>query len=94
MAGRLIVVSYDVPDDRRRLRLANALKDFGMRVQYSVFECQLEDEDVSRLRSRLEKLINVKEDRVRLYRFCLGCESRLEIYGPVGATEDPEVYIL
>jgi len=32
----LILVSYDVPDDRRRTRLAHALKDFGERVQYSV----------------------------------------------------------
>ena len=33
----LTVVSYDVRDDRRRTRLAHALKDFGERVQYSVF---------------------------------------------------------
>ena len=33
-----IVVSYDVPDDRRRTRLADRLLDFGVRVQYSVFE--------------------------------------------------------
>lgn len=94
MAGRLTVVSYDVPDDRRRLRLANALKDFGVRVQYSVFECHLDDSELPRLRDRLEKLIKAKEDRVRLYRFCLSCESRQETYGPDGPTEDPEVYIL
>ena len=39
----LIVVSYDVPDDRRRTRLAHILKDFGERVQYSVFECRLDE---------------------------------------------------
>jgi CRISPR-associated protein Cas2 len=39
----LILVSYDVPDDRRRTRLAHALKDFGERVQYSVFECRLDE---------------------------------------------------
>lgn len=32
----LIVVSYDIPNDRRRTRLAHTLKDFGERVQYSV----------------------------------------------------------
>jgi len=31
----LILVTYDVPDDRRRTRLAHTLKDFGERVQYS-----------------------------------------------------------
>jgi len=39
----LIVVSYDIPDDRRRLQLSKALKDFGKRVQWSVFECHLDD---------------------------------------------------
>jgi CRISPR-associated protein Cas2 len=39
----LILVSYDVPDDRRRTRLAHALKDFGERVPYSVFEYRLDE---------------------------------------------------
>ena len=46
--AHLIVVSYDIPDDRRRLRLANTLKDFGIRVQYSVFECRLEPDTRTR----------------------------------------------
>jgi len=54
------VVSYDVPDDRRRTRLAKILKDFGARVQYSVFECLLEDEQVDALRKRVERLIDAK----------------------------------
>lgn len=37
----LVVVSYDVREDRRRTRLAHTLKDFGERVQLSVFECRL-----------------------------------------------------
>jgi CRISPR-associated protein Cas2 len=38
------LVSYDIPDDRRRTRLAKLLKDYGGRVQYSVFECLLNQE--------------------------------------------------
>jgi CRISPR-associated protein Cas2 len=37
-----IVVSYDISHDRRRARLSRELKNFGTRVQYSVFECVLE----------------------------------------------------
>jgi CRISPR-associated protein Cas2 len=90
----LIVVSYDVPDDRRRLRLAKALLDFGRRVQLSVFECLLESEQVDRLRARVEKLIDLEEDRVRIYRFCLDCGSKVEIHGQGMLTEDPDVYVL
>ena len=35
------VISYDIPDDQRRSRLAKVLKGFGTRVQYSVFEAHL-----------------------------------------------------
>jgi CRISPR-associated protein Cas2 len=90
----LIVVSYDVPNDLRRTRLAHALKDFGVRVQYSVFECLLEVEQLELLRSRVSKLVNAAEDSVRIYRFCEDCGSKMEIYGIGKVTEDPAVYIL
>ena len=35
----LYLISYDVTDDARRRHVMEALKDFGRRVQYSVFEC-------------------------------------------------------
>ena len=63
-------------------------------MQYSVFECHLEDPELTKLRERLQKLINEREDKVRLYRLCLGCEGRQESYGPEGPTEGPKVYIL
>jgi CRISPR-associated protein Cas2 len=90
----LIVVSYDVPDDRRRTRLAHMLKDFGVRVQYSVFECLLEADQVDRLRERVTKLIDAGKDSVRLYRFCLDCGSKVELHGQGKVTEDPEVGVL
>jgi CRISPR-associated protein Cas2 len=92
--AHLIVVSYDIPDDRRRYRLAHALKDFGARVQYSVFECNLEPDGLERLRKRLAKLVEPAEDSIRLYRFCQDCGAKKEIYGQGRSTEEPETYIL
>ena len=37
------VVSYDISDDRRRLNLVKTLLDFGAMVQYSVFECLMDE---------------------------------------------------
>ena len=90
----LIVVSYDVPDDRRRTRLAHALKDFGERVQYSVFECRLEADTLDKLSRKVKALIDPKENRVRIYRFCLNCEREIEIQGAGKVTEDPDLYVL
>lgn len=90
----LILVSYDIPDDRRRTRLAHLLKDFGTRVQYSVFECRLTEEQTALLRSRLTALLKPEEDSVRLYRLCAECAAHVEIQGLGQPTEDPEVYVL
>jgi CRISPR-associated protein Cas2 len=90
----LIVVSYDVSNDRRRTRLAHTLKDFGQRVQYSVFECRLDAEALDRLRQQIEKLTDPLEDSVRIYRLCLECEQKVEIHGLGKVVEDPDVYVL
>jgi len=90
----LIVVSYDVVNDRRRTRLAHALKDFGVRVQYSVFECLLDAEALETLRRRAEKLIDPSEDSLRIYRLCRECEGKAEILGTGKTTEDPDVFVL
>lgn len=90
----LIVVSYDLPDDRRRTKLAHNLKDFGVRVQYSVFECILEADQVEALRVRIARLIDPAEDRVRIYRFCEDCGAKTELLGLSEPTEDLDVYVL
>ena len=90
----LILVSYDVPDDRRRTKIAALLKDFGERVQYSVFECLLEDAALDRLRAKLEAKVVAEEDSVRIYRLCAECRGKVEILGRGMRTEDPEVYVI
>jgi CRISPR-associated protein Cas2 len=90
----LIVVSYDVPSDKRRTKLAHALEDFGTRVQLSVFECLLEEEQVVRMRRRIDGLVEAGEDSVRIYRLCGGCAPKVEIVGLGVISEDPDVYIV
>jgi CRISPR-associated protein Cas2 len=90
----LYIVTYDIVDDRRRNRLAKALKDFGNRVQYSVFECLMGSEELGKLRKRAVDLIDFEEDSVRIYSMCNGCESKIDIIGTGARTEDPEVYVV
>lgn len=90
----LIVVSYDIPSDRRRTKLANALKDFGQRVQYSVFECRLDAEELDLLRRRLLRLVDNSEDSLRFYVLCGACVERVEVHGEGEVVENPDVYIV
>ena len=58
------LVCYDIRDDHRRAGVAKAMRGFGDRIQYSIFECQLNATDLVRCRFALGKLIHHKEDQV------------------------------
>lgn len=87
------VVSYDIPDDKKRNHVAKTLLDFGTRVQYSVFECIMDDDGVKRLIARLSDLVS-DEDSVRLYALCAKCENAALVLGTGRTTKDENVYIL
>ena len=89
-----VVVSYDVTNDRRRNRISKTLLDYGTRVQYSVFECNLTASQLSELEQRLLKVYDEAEDTIRIYRLCAGCLKTVRAYGRGKVTEDEEVYIV
>jgi len=81
-----IIVAYDVRTDeakgRKRLRrVAQVCKDFGQRVQKSIFECQVDDKKFEELRRRLLREINDEEDNLRLYRLTEPRDEHVETYG-------------
>lgn len=90
----LYLVSYDIPDDRRRTRLAKTLKDFGDRVQFSVFECILDADLLARMTGRIKAIIAEQEDSIRIYSLCAGCEKAIAIIGQGEVTKNEDVYIL
>lgn len=58
---------YDISSDRERSKVDRLLKDFGFRVQKSVFECRLGRRDKEELLRRLEKL-EIKTGFVKVYK--------------------------
>lgn len=90
----LYLVSYDIPDDRRRTKLAKTIRDFGDRVQYSVFECLLDKDLLVRMTARIKAIIVEEEDSVRIYSLCAGCEKAISIIGQGEVTREEDVYIL
>jgi CRISPR-associated protein Cas2 len=90
----LYLISYDVTDDNRRRHVFEALKDFGRRVQYSVFECNLEDKALDELLERLEFAIDAATDSCRLYRLCEGCAGQVRILGRGDRYSEPDFVIV
>lgn len=58
------VVTYDITDPKRLRRVARICSDFGDRVQFSVFACQLAPRDFAILQVRLGEVIVAGEDQV------------------------------
>lgn len=82
----LIVVTYDVSTEssegRARLRkVARQCKNYGQRVQNSVFECKMDEAQFVAFRGSLIKLIDEKEDSLRFYRLGNNYQNRIEHYG-------------
>ncbi len=82
----LVLVTYDVSTveaaGRRRLRrVAQACKDYGTRVQKSVFECQVGQKGWAQLRARLLQEMDVEQDSLRFYFLDETAAQRIEHHG-------------
>lgn len=88
------LVCYDIPDDRRRNRLAETLLNYGQRVQESVFECLLGPPLAAELREKLSHAILPLEDKLLLLPICANCDATIIRLGLQTEAADPEYYIL
>jgi CRISPR-associated protein Cas2 len=66
---------------RRLRRVAQACKDYGVRVQKSVFECQVGQTEWASLRDRLLREIKPEEDSLRFYYLDEKAVQRTEHHG-------------
>ena len=82
----MVLVTYDVStstsDGEKRLRkVARACRDYGQRVQYSVFEIEVEPAQWVTLRQRLCDLIDPKADSLRFYHLGSKWQGKVEHVG-------------
>lgn len=63
---RLIIVAYDISDQRRWRRVFKLMHGFGEWLQLSVFQCRLTPRRRAELESRLRELVKPGEDHVLL----------------------------
>jgi CRISPR-associated protein Cas2 len=80
-----VLVTYDVASDesgaRRLRRVARACKDWGQRVQFSVFECIVDPAQWTMLKERLITEIDQEKDSLRFYFLGSNWERRVEHVG-------------
>ena len=61
------LVCYDIVSDTRRNKVSKLLESYGLRVEKSVFECVLDEEQYKKISKLLMRLVNKREDQVRFY---------------------------
>lgn len=81
-----ILITYDVntmtKEGARRLRkVADACKDYGHRVQNSVFECELTESQLAILKERIRGVIDTSVDSIRIYHLSKNYDKSIEAMG-------------
>jgi CRISPR-associated protein Cas2 len=58
------LVCYDICDPKRLRQVAKTMESFGTRIQFSVFECPLDDLRLEKLRAALHALVHHDHDQI------------------------------
>ena len=87
-----LLIAYDIAHDRRRVKLHKLLTGFGVQVQESVFECDLEEADRKRLLHRIKTLAR-PGDNIRIYPLCASCREQIRDAQGNLEPPPPEIYL-
>lgn len=93
----LVLVTYDVNTETsagkaRLYKVAKACKNYGQRVQYSVFECVVDAAQCREMQHKLEGIIDKEKDSLRFYYLGnnykgkvdhIGAKSSIDIEGTI-----------
>ncbi len=82
----MVLVSYDVSTtsasgEKRLRRVAKMCRDYGQRVQYSVFEIEVDYAQWTFLKSKLCELIDPEQDSLRFYYLGRNWRNKVEHVG-------------
>ncbi len=91
----LYLIAYDIAHPRRLQRVAKICEDFGIRIQFSLFECWLEEGEFQRLWSRLADEMCDEDDRIFSVKLDQrGTSSRQTLGRTMRLTDDVQIVLV
>lgn len=93
----MYLICYDISSNKYRKKVADTLLNYGKRVQYSVFECNLNKTKYQRLYSELERIVKQCGGEINIRIFAIRKEdyAKTAILGiPDFILEDPKDVIV
>lgn len=74
-------VTYDITDPKRLVKTHKFLKEFGLNTQKSVFECDIDEIALKRIRRYCRGNLDLTSDAVRIYKICSPCMNKVSLSG-------------
>ncbi len=88
------LITYDISSPKRQRRIVSFCKDYGQRIQKSVFECHLTQTQFETLWESLLTVANPKEDHIIAYPICQSCIKNVHQFPRKKIrSEKPLVYV-
>ena len=75
------MVCYDVSDPKRLRKTAKVLENYGLRVQKSFFQCEMEAERMRAMREQILTVVDTEKDYFFIYPLCEDCSRRARTDG-------------
>jgi len=75
------IIAYDIEKQKARTKVSKKLEAFGVRVQLSVFDCEISKKELKTLKNEIENLINNNTDSIMFIHNCKSCEKKREFIG-------------
>ncbi len=88
-----ILTVYDIRDAKRLKKVADLMQRYGIRVQKSVFECDLSESAYREMKRYALRLIDPSKDSVRFYPLLNGGRQKQEIIGQGEMVDFPDFYL-
>lgn len=94
MERSFYLLTYDIANPKRLVKVAKYMESIGDRVQDSVFEAYLAPPELEKLLKKMDKLMVLKDDSLRIYNLCPPCRERVRTIGVGKLTPPPGVTIV
>ena len=90
----MIVISYDISDDKLRNRFSKYLEKFGHRIQYSVFQIDNSERLLNNIEADINNIFMKKFEQCdSIYLFHMSSSCKCKKYG-YAANEDKTLLIV
>ena len=89
-----MIVAYDIAHPRRLNKIARIMKDYGRRVQKSIFEVDVKERQYIEMKRRAELVMDYHEDGVKYFPLCDRCADTLIALGVCGVLPDDGDYLV